>query len=77
MVFDLSKKSISRIVFEGLIVGICLIIIYKFFEYFLKIEINGIDKTFILLFISGFCFHIIFEYIGLNIWYAKDYCKLI
>lgn len=78
---ELSKKSILNVLFEAIIVGVLLIVIYKILEY-IKIDeyVNvseKIDKQIVLLFISGFLFHIICEYTGINIWYVKEYSKLL
>jgi hypothetical protein len=79
---ELSKKSVLHVLFEALIVGILLIVIYMFLEY-IKIDeyigniSNKIDKQIVILFVSGFLFHIIFEYTGLNILYVKEYIKLL
>lgn len=66
----LSKKNISLVLFEASIVGLCLIVLILLMEQF-------IENKFLLLFVTGFLFHIIFEYTGLNLWYSIEYCKLV
>jgi hypothetical protein len=69
---ELMGKNFVRILFEAFIVGILLIIIYNFIKYIL------INYNYnIILLISGALFHIICEYIGLNIWYVNDYNKIL
>ena len=74
-----SRKELKTVIFEAIVVGILLIIIFKLVNYYLFDYIPNItvSKNIELLFISGFLFHIICEYTGVNIWYSKEYCKLI
>lgn len=73
-----SKKSYMRIFSEASIVGICLILLVMIIQNFAKYipDLFNDNKFIEILFISGFLFHILFEYTGLNLWYAKDYCSL-
>ncbi len=61
-----------RVILEGLIVGILFIILSKIIESLL----NN-DNKYIHLFITAFLFHVLCEISGINIWYAKDYIKLL
>lgn len=71
-----SKKNILTVFIEGLVVGAVLIslifIVHFVINLFYKVE----NINYITIFISGFLFHIIFEYIGLNLSYCIDYYKL-
>jgi hypothetical protein len=66
------KKSVTNIFFEALIVGILLILVYNPIYYLLKDYNNNF-----ILFLSGFLFHILCEYSGVNIWYVNDYKKIL
>jgi hypothetical protein len=66
------QKDILRILFEALIVGLLLILVYNPINYILK----GYDNN-LILFISGSIFHIICEYTGINLWYVEDYNKIL
>lgn len=69
-------KSTQTVLTEAIVVGIGLVILFNLIDNIFKyFKINY--GMFFTLFISGFVFHIICEYIGLNLWYAKEYCKLI
>lgn len=69
-------KSNRTVLIEAIVVGLGLIVLYNIVDIISKyIKMDyGMNVN---LFISGFLFHIICEYIGLNIWYAKEYCKLL
>ena len=66
------QKDILRILFEALIVGLLLILVYNPINYILKDYDNNL-----ILFISGSIFHIICEYTGINLWYVEDYNKIL
>lgn len=76
-----SLKPILTIIFEAIFVGVGLILLYVLTEFFLdymNISIkNQFTYKYTTLFISGFIFHVFFEYSGVNLWYSKEYCKLI
>ena len=76
---NVSKKEIKSVIIEAIVVGLLLIGIVKLVnDYLLKYipDITG-NKNIELLFVSGFLFHIICEYTGVNMWYSLEYCKLI
>lgn len=75
-----SKKSVLYVLFEATIVGVILVIIVNLFKQFLLQYIpnfSGNKSNIELLFIAGFLFHLVFEYTGTNLWYSKEYCKLL
>jgi hypothetical protein len=76
-----SLKPFSTIFYEASFVGVGLIFLYILTEYLFKssnITIKDpITYKYITLFVSGFIFHIVFEYSGVNLWYSKEYCKLV
>ena len=69
----MSVKNPSVIIIEASIVGILLVLLFFILQ---KLVDKKIDDIYII-FISGFLFHAIFEYTGLNKWYSLEYCKLI
>jgi hypothetical protein len=73
MLMELSKKPISLVLLEAFVVGIILVIFYYIFDKYFSKYLSNQNKLYILLFISGFMFHIIFEYTGINLWYSKQY----
>ena len=76
---NVSKKEIKSVIIEAIVVGLLLIGVVKLVsDYLLKYipDITG-NKNIELLFVSGFLFHIICEYTGINMWYSLEYCKLI
>ena len=73
-------KSETRIlVQEAPIVGFVLILIFLFISCLLSCSCNTkINKNMILsTFISGYIFHVLCEYTGVNVWYSKDYYEII
>jgi hypothetical protein len=76
----LSKKSLKSVSIEAVVVGILLIAVVKFVQKYLLDyipNISGKKTVYELLFVSGFLFHIACEYTGINVWYSKEYCKLL
>lgn len=75
----LSKKSITGVLIEAVVVGVCLILFGNFIEYFKDSipNISGRKDKIEVYFIAGFIFHLVFEWSGINLWYAKEYCKII
>ena len=76
---ELSKKSLSTVFIEATVVGICLVFFVNICKIYLMSLVPNMtsDRSMDLLFVSGFVFHVVFEYTGLNLWYSKEYCKLI
>lgn len=74
-----SQKSIITVILEAAVVGICLILFVFATQGFILPYIPKITETqqLELLFISGFLFHIVFEYTKINEWYSREYCKLL
>jgi len=68
-------KSYSLVLFEAVVVGICLILFYYLTGYVLRYV--NIDNILIQLFISGALFHLVFEYTGINEWYSIKYCDIL
>lgn len=76
----LSAKSINLILVEASVVGVSLIVLVYIAKRFLMDYIpdfSGRKQEVEFLFIVGFLFHILFEYTGVNLWYSKEYCKLL
>jgi hypothetical protein len=76
---DVSKKPVLTILIESTVVGAGLVVLVYLIETYLSKYLPDIiqNKKVQILFISGFLFHIICEYTGVNTWYAKEYCKLL
>jgi len=73
-----SLKPLSTVFYEATFVGVALILLYILTEFAFKyLNIDALNYKYITLFVSGFIFHVIFEYSGVNLWYSKEYCKLI
>lgn len=65
-------KDIIIVLIEAIIVGIFLMIFYYFIDLALPKQ-----HIYVKLFISGLVFHLVFEYTGINLYYVKQYKKLI
>lgn len=66
-------KPVITVIIEAFIVGVGLLVLAKLLETFI-IKSGKIDMDIIkIIFISGFLFHIIFEYTGINFWYSVNY----
>lgn len=68
-----SFKKIDTIILESSVVGFLLVLIFFIIQHVINEQINIKYH----LFVSGFLFHLICEYTGLNKWYSLEYCKLI
>lgn len=67
-------KDINLVLFEAFVVGVGLIIVYEIAKTLFGVK----DKTnYNVLFVSGFIFHIICEYGGVNQWYSLKYCEIL
>lgn len=90
MIEQKSYKSITLVLFESLIVGGGLIILFIIFllligmiPYFNISNINNEFKKrhtihmFLTTFLAGASFHLLCEYSGINVWYVKEYNKLL
>jgi hypothetical protein len=73
---DRSKKSYSTVFLEACVVGVLLILITFALDYLTSSYSHQYKRVFVL-FMSGFLFHVAFEYSGLNIWYVTEYSKLL
>lgn len=75
-----SLKKVTSVLIESSVVGIALAILVKIVKNFVLQyipDISGNKEGIELLVITGFLFHLICEYTGVNLWYAKEYCKLL
>jgi hypothetical protein len=71
----MTLKTPSYILAEAIFVSLSFVIL----TYLIKTTIPTLateNNQIYLLFITAFLFHIIFEIIGLNLWYSLEYCKL-
>jgi hypothetical protein len=75
----LSAKHVSLIAIEASVVGVCLIILVYIFKNFITYipNFSGKREEIEFLFVIGVIFHVMFEYTGINLWYSKEYCKLL
>jgi hypothetical protein len=71
------SKPFSIILMEAVVVGILLIIVYNIVNVILRLYKLGDKMGLLVLFVSGFIFHILCEITGINLWYVKDYNKYI
>jgi hypothetical protein len=74
------KKPFTLVITEAIIVGILLVGFVKLTKDYILPRIpnlSGQKETIELFIIAGFLFHIVCEYTGVNLWYSKEYCKLL
>jgi len=70
-------KSFSTLLIESIFVGILLVIIIGLVYGITYNQVNmTLTNVAIIIFISGALFHLLCEITGINIWYAREYCKL-
>ena len=72
-------KSLLQLILEAFAVGQLLFPVYLFTKYILLPNILPFPVTniYIILFITGFLFHIICEITGINLLYVKNYYSII
>jgi hypothetical protein len=68
-----TPKSFINIFFEACIVGIILVLLISMLNYIF----SNYKNSYLIFFISGYLFHLICEYLGINKWYSLEYCKLL
>ena len=75
----LSAKSLNLVLIEASVVGVSLIVLVYILKQFMNYipDFSGSKQEVEFLFVVGFLFHFLFEYTGVNLWYSKEYCKLI
>jgi hypothetical protein len=70
-------KSFNTVFLEAVFVGALLVVVYIAVDFVFK-TLNYTDiQPFVLLFLSGAFFHIVCEYTGINIWYVREYNKIL
>ena len=80
MVFEsVTKKDFITVLSEGFIVGLLTILIVNILKNHIHHipNFSGEPEKYELYLLTGALFHIICEYVGFNMWYAKSYCSLI
>lgn len=68
------QKTAIQIIIEAIFVGVLLIPMYLMVNTLLK---DTTDNLYIILFLSGFFFHVICEITGVNIWYVQQYNSIL
>jgi hypothetical protein len=69
----MNSKTTYRILLEGILIGIICLGLFKIINYFLQTE----KDIYISVFLTSFLIHILFELFGINIWYSKEYVKIL
>lgn len=67
-------KDFSLLIFEGIIVGVGLTLLYIMINSFLSFYSVS---QYTILFLSGLSFHLLCEFTGINKWYSLKYCELL
>ena len=75
------SKSLGVIAFETIFVGFWLVILFLIIlnltSHISLLQKNHPYHMIASVFLSGGLFHLICEISGLNIWYSKEYCKIL
>ena len=76
------NKSIAKVCLaEAPVVGILLVVLFLLILVLLNFiplfKENHNIHMMLSVFISGYLFHILCEYTGVNTWYSKDYCEIL
>jgi len=76
---QVSLKKLSTVLIEASVVGAALAVLVKIVKEFILPyipNVSGRKESVELFIVTGIIFHVICEYSGVNIWYAREYCKL-
>jgi len=75
------QKQISQILIEAIVTGQFVLYTYLILTILVLPSLkNIIDLThsnLTILFLTGFFVHIIFEMAGINVWYVKNYTRIL
>ena len=75
-------KPIAKVcLVEAPVVGTLLVVLFSLILVLLNFiplfKENHNIHMMLSVFISGYLFHILCEYTGVNTWYSKDYCEIL
>lgn len=73
------QKSAIQIIIESIVVGQLLIYMYLLVKYVILPNILPftVESTYIILFVTGFLFHIFCEITGINLLYVQNYTNIL
>ena len=73
------QKSAIQIIIEAIVVGQLLIYMYLIVKYIILPNVvpYEINSMYIILFITGFLFHVICEMTGINLLYVNNYTSIL
>lgn len=75
------KKSVGTLAGETLFVSVVLVILFLIIltltSYIEFLQKDHPKHMLASVFVAGGLFHLICEWTGLNVWYSKEYCKLL
>lgn len=77
---EVSAKPVVTVLVEAVVVGVLFVaFVHVTLWYVMPLvpNVSGNKGAFELFLVAGFLFHVVSEYTGLNMWYARGYCELL